>query len=312
MTTMKAIRIQAYGAPSTLKLDEVPRPRPGAHDVLIRVAASGVNPVDWRIRAGLMAQRMPHPMPLTLGWECAGTIEEVGSGVTGLRVGDRVFSMPTFARGGTYAEFVAVEADQVGLMPRTLAFDVAAGLPMSGQAAWAAIEAARLQPGQQVLVHGAGGGVGSLAMQLAKARGAKVIATASASDAAMVQGLGADQVIDYRRGDFAQQVHGLDVVVDTIGGPTQEASWSTLRPGGLLLALTQPPSPARAQSAGVRAEFIMTLPRAASLTALAEQVDAGALRPLPVHAFALADAAAVHELGEAGKLRGRTILRVAP
>jgi NADPH:quinone reductase-like Zn-dependent oxidoreductase len=308
---MKAIRINAYGPPSAMQLHDVPTPSVAPGDVLIKVAASGVNPVDFRIRAGLMAQRMPHQMPLTLGWECAGTIEAVGAQVTHFKHGDRVYSMPTFARGGTYAEFVAVEASQVALMPRATSFSAAAGMPMSAQAAWTAMEAARLQPGQRVLIHGGAGGVGSLALQLAKARGAHVTTTVAADDGALVQSLGADAVIDYRSGRLATDARDMDVVLDTLGGPTQEASWGTLKRGGLLLALTQPPSPQRAEQAGVRAEFVMTLPSGEALQRLSALVDSGALKPLACHEFSLADAVKVHELGEAGKLHGRTVLRVA-
>lgn len=308
---MKAIRIHGYGAASEMKLEDVPLPSYGVNDVLIRVAASGVNPIDWKVRAGFLAERIPFPMPLTLGWECAGTVEAAGAAVTAFKPGDAVYTMPEFTRGGTYAEYVAVDAAQVALMPRTLSFSVAASMPMTALAAWTAIGTANIQPGQQVLIHGGAGGVGSLAIQLAKIKGAHVTTTVSADKMALVTSLGADVVIDYKTTDFASQVRNMDVVLDTVGGATQEASWSTLKRGGLLLAFTQPPEPARADEAGVRAVFVFTAPRGDALKQIADLVDTGALKPLACHEYTLADAANVHELGQAAGLAGRTVLHVS-
>ena len=308
---MKTLRIHRYGAASEMKLEDAPIPQHGPNDVLIRVAASGVNPIDWKVRAGMLAERMPFPMPLTLGWECAGTVEAVGAEVSAFKPGDTVYSMPEFSRGGTYAEYVAIDAAQVALMPRSLSFGVAASMPMTALAAWTAVENAQIQPGQRVLVHGGAGGVGSLLIQLAKAAGAHVTTTVSAQNAALAKSLGADHIIDYQSTDFASQAHDMNVVFDTIGGATQEASWGTLTPGGMLLAFTQPPAPERAASAGVRASFVFTAPRGDALAAIADLIDAGKLKPLACHEYSLAEVAEVHERGEAAKLQGRTVLRVS-
>ncbi len=309
---MKAMRIHHYGAAREMTLEEIALPHYGPGDVLIRVAASGVNPIDWKIRSGAMAQAMHFPMPLLLGWECAGTIDAVGHMVTGFKPGDTVFAMPEFARGGTYAEYVAVDMTQIALMPRTVSFSVAATLPMTAQAAWSAIEAADLQPGQHVLIHGGAGGVGSIAIQLAKARGARVSTTVSGRDVDRTRALGADDVIDFTRLSFAEMVRNVDAVVDTIGGATQEASWATLRPGGILVTLSQPASGQRAQQAGVRTAQVMTQPRGEVLKEIAGLVDSGQLLPLACHTYPLSDAAGIHESGEAGSLVGRTALRVTP
>jgi NADPH:quinone reductase-like Zn-dependent oxidoreductase len=307
---MKAMRIHQYGPTSVMQLDDVPPPRCGHNDVLIRVAASGVNPIDWKIRAGLMAQAMPLSLPLTLGWECAGTVEEVGSLVTAFQPCDTVFTMAAFHRGGTYAELVLVDAAEVAHMPHTVSFSVAAALPMTAQAAWTAVETADLQSGQHVLVHGGAGGVGSLAIQLAKARGARVSTTVAGGDVKRAKALGADTVIDFSTSNFTQQLRGLDAVIDTVGGPTQDASWATLKSGGILVALTQPPSQDRARAAGARGQFILTQPRGAVLQQIATLVDAGQLHPLRCHAYPLTDAALVHAHGEAKTLVGRTVLNV--
>ena len=308
---MKAIRIHRYGPPTELMLEDVALPHYTGADVLIRVTASGVNPIDWKIRSGLMAQAMHFPMPLVMGWECAGTVDAVGHMVTAFKPGDRVYALAEFARGGTYAEYVAVDAAQVALAPRSVSLDMAAAIPMTAQAAWAAIDLARLQPGQQVLVHGGAGGVGSYAIQFARAQGAVVTTTVSGGDVLRARELGAKVVIDYTRSNFAELVHGMDAVIDTLGGATQEASWATIKPGGVLVALAQPPSQERAQALGVRAEMVMTIGRGEVLKEIAAMVDAGRLQTVPCHVHPMSEVQQVHSLGEAGKLAGRTVLRVA-
>ena len=307
---MKAVRIHHYGPASVMAVEDVALPHYTGADVLIRVATSGVNPVDWKIRAGIMAQAMHFPMPLTLGWECAGTVDAVGHMVSAFKPGDRVFALAEFARGGTYAEYVAVDAAQVALAPRSVSLDIAASIPMTAQAAWAAIEAAQLQPGQQVLVHGGAGGVGSFAIQLARAKGARVTTTVASGDVLRARELGASTVIDFSRSAFADQVRNMDAVIDTVGGATQDASWATLKAGGVLVSLVQPPAQERAQAAGVRAEMVMTQGRGEVLKEIADMVDAGRLQTVPCHEYALTEARRVHELGEVRALAGRTVLRI--
>jgi NADPH:quinone reductase-like Zn-dependent oxidoreductase len=276
------------------------------------VAASGVNPIDWKIRSGAMAQAMHFPMTLTLGWESAGTIDAVDHLVTEFKVGNRVFTVPEFARGGTYAEYVAVDATQIALMPSTVSFSAAATMPMSALAAWSAIEAADLQSGQNLPIHGGAGGVGSIAIQLAKLRGAIVTTTISAGDMGLARALGADEVLDYRNMNLADHGPHFDAVVDTVGGATQGASWGTLKPGGILVTLTQPAPQGRAEAAGVRTVQVMTLPSGAVLKEIATMVDAGQLLPSASHSFQLSDADRMPESGEAGVLKGRTALQTGP
>jgi len=294
-----------------MQLEEVPVPTCGANDVLVRVVAAGINPIDWKIRGGEVAQVIPKSFPFTLGSDAAGVVTAVGGAVTAFAPDDEVFFYAEFARGGTYAEYVAVDAAQVALKPRTVSFSTAAVLPMPGLAAWTAtIEAAQVSRGMRVLIHGGAGALGSVAIQLAKAQGAHVTATAGTADVALVQSLGADEVIDYRTQKFEQIAQNMDVVIDTLGGPTQEASWATLRAGGVLVATTQPPSPERAAAAGARSAFIFSAPRGNVLAQLAALMDSGTLRVLVGQEFALADAAQAHRLGESGKARGKMILRV--
>ncbi len=251
--------------------------------------------------------------PFALGSDAAGVVTAVGNAVSGFSTGDEVFFYAEFARGGSYAEYVAVDASQAALKPRTASFATAAAMPTPAQAAWTAqMETAQLEHGMRVLVHGGAGALGSIAVQLAKMQGAYVIATAGTADLHLVQSLGADEVIEYRTQRFEDLVSNMDVVLDTLGGATQEASWDTLREGGLLVATALPPSPERAAAAGVRATFVFTPPRGAVLAQLAMLVDAGRLRVLVGREFALADAPLAHRLGESGKARGKMVLHVNP
>ena len=309
---MQAIRIHAYGGPELMQLEDAPIPPCGAGDLLVRVVAAGVNPVDWKLRSGVMAAQVRKNFPITLGFDAAGVVTAVGGEVAGFELGDEVCFYADFLRGGTYAEYVAVAASQVAKKPRTASFAAAAALPMAGQAAWTAlIETGQVEHGMRVLIHGGAGALGTTAIQLAKERGAHVTATASGNGLALVKGLGADEVIDYRTQRFEHVAHDIDIVLDTLGGPTQEASWSTLRQGGILVATVMPPSLERAAVAGVRAAFVFTQPSGAVLAQLVARVDDGCLRIVVGQEFALADAVRAHRLGESGKARGKMILHVA-
>ena len=226
MTPMKAVRIHAYGGPELLHYEDVPRPWLKPDDLLIQVAAAAVNPVDWKIREGYLQGFLNHRLPLILGWDVAGTVVEIGPEAAGFQVGDAVYARPDIERNGSYAEFIAVKASEAALKPATLDFVHAAAVPLAALTAWQSlVDAAQLQAGQTVLIHAAAGGVGSFAVQLAKARGARVIATASAVNTGLAAELGADQFIDYTRTRFEDVAKDVDVVLDTIGGDTQERSW---------------------------------------------------------------------------------------
>ncbi len=307
---MKAIRLGAFGAADQLRLQDVPMPTPGPRDVLVRVIAAGVNPVDWKIRSGALAALFPVKTPATLGWDAAGIVTTVGTEVDAFKPGDAVFFFADFAHGGTYAEFVAVDASQVALKPRTLSFAQAAAIPTAALAAWRAIEIANVQPGQKVLVHGGGGPLGSVAAQLARRAGAQVVVTAGDASIAIARATGAQDVINYQHQSFATLVRDVDVVIDTVGGPVQDASWGTLKRGGILVATAMPPSAERAAASGVRAEMLQTPPSGAMLGKIAALVDAGELRVAVSHEFALADAARAHQLGESGQARGKIVLHV--
>ena len=306
---MKAARIQSFGPAETLTITETETPvldRPG--DVLVRVMASGVNAIEWKIRSGAMARALGRPLPVTLGWEFAGVVAAVGSAVRGLPVGAAVHGYPEFTRDGSHAEYVLVDAAQLAVKPATLSFEQAAAVPMTAQAAWSVLEAAGDVAGQRALIHGAGGAVGHWLVQLAKQRGARVTATASQGDAARVAGLGADRTLDYRAGRF-EDAGPFDLVFDLVGGETQTRSWSVLRSAGLLVSTVQPPDEAQACGAGATGRFVFTAPRGAVLAEIDALIESGRLVPLKVaQCRPLDDIALVHAEGEAGNRVGKTVL----
>lgn len=308
---MKAVRIHQYGGREVLSIDDIPVPTIAPDEVLVRVVAASINPVDWKVRAGYLAQMIPHALPLTLGWDVSGVVEQVGARVTQWQVGDAVFSRPDLARNGTYAEFVAIRANECARKPRTISHVEAASLPLAGITAWEAMmDTAQVQPGQRVLVQAGSGGVGSLAIQLVKAAGATVIATASGRNRALVESLGVDQFVDYTTTKVADAVEPVDAVFDTIGGEVQEAAWDILKPGGIQVSIISPPSEEQAAARGVRAGFVFIGPNAPVLERLAEMVDGGKLRPIVGAEFALEDVNAAHALSESGRAVGKIALYV--
>ncbi|WP_036375519.1 NADP-dependent oxidoreductase [Micromonospora sp. ATCC 39149] len=306
---MRAIEQDRFGGPEVLNLVEVDRPEPGPAEVLVRVHAAGVNPTDFWHRAtgGLLGQ------PVRLGWDLSGVVEAVGVGAALFRPGDEVFGMPRLPQAaGTYAEYVTAPSRHLARKPAGLSHVEAAGLGLAGLTAWQAlVDVAGVQPGQRVLVHAAAGGVGHLAVQIAKARGAHVIGTASAAKHAFVHGLGADEVIDYTTTDFAKRLHDLDVVMDSIGGEYGPRSLRTLRPGGILVALASPAETyleEQAAQQGKRARFMIVEPDAAGLTSLAGLVGTGQLRVEVDTVLPLDQVAKAHEIGQTGRTKGKIIL----
>jgi NADPH:quinone reductase-like Zn-dependent oxidoreductase len=308
---MKAVRIYEYGEVEVLHYEDVPVPRIEADEVLIKVHAAGVNPVDWKIRGGYLKDFIPHRLPLILGWDVAGVIEEVGAGVGDFQVGDAVYSRPDLLRDGAYAEYIAVRAAEVAFKPLSVDFVQAAAVPLAGITAWEALlTVGQLQAGQRVLIHAAAGGVGSLAVQLAKEWGAYVIGTASASHREWLESLGVDEFVDYRAVAFDDVVQDVDLVFDTIGGETQERSWKVLRPGGLLVSVVDPPPVGKAEALGVQSAFVFIQPNAGYLREMAQLIDAGQLKPIVSTVLPLAEAQEAHRLSESGHVRGKIVLAV--
>jgi NADPH:quinone reductase-like Zn-dependent oxidoreductase len=306
--TMRAIRQEVLGGPEVLRLAELPRPEPGPTEVLVRVTAAGVNPLDWKTRARGVFLGRP---PFTVGADVAGVVAALGSGVTRFAVGDRVFGMPRFpGEAAAYAEYVTAPSRQLARTPDRLTDIEAAALPMAGLTAWQAlVETADVQAGDRVLVHAAAGGIGHLAVQIAKARRAYVVGTARAAKHAFLAELGADQAIDYTREDVAAVVRDVDLVLDLAGGDTAVRSLPTLRDGGLLITAAADAEPARRAAGGrVRVVYMLVEPDRGGLEALAALVDMGALHVHVARTFPLAEAARAHELGEAGRTQGKLVL----
>ncbi|MEU7553529.1 NADP-dependent oxidoreductase [Streptomyces sp. NPDC044571] len=307
---MRAIVVNGWGGPETLVEREIDRPEPGLNEILVRVHAAGVNPVDWKTRAsgGLIAWG---ETPI-VGWDVSGTVEAVGPGVTLYAPGDEVYGMPSFPRqAGGYAEYVVGPARHFARKPASLDHAQAAALPLAALTAWQAlVDTAGVTAGRRVLVHAAAGGVGHLAVQIAKARGAYVIGTASAAKHELLRELGADEVIDYRTTDFAEAVSDVDVVIDSLGGDNGQHSLKVLKPGGHLVTLPSPDDVPDGAD-GVHTGWTLVEPDYRGLVEIAALVEDGRLRPVIDTVLPLAQAAQAHELGERGRTTGKIVLTVA-
>ncbi len=311
--TMRAISQDTVGGPEVLKEVELPRPEPGPTEVLVRVHAAGVNPTDWKIRETGTYLGKP---PFVLGWDVSGTVEAVGVGVALHKPGDDVFGMLRYPTGhGAYAEYVTAPARTFARLPKCLDHVQAAAIPLAGLTAYQALfDVAGVTAGQRVLVHAAAGGVGHLAVQLAKARGATLIGTASAAKHEFLRGLGVDELVDYRETDFAELVRHADAVIDLIGADGYgNRSLRVLRRGGILVNLVLSRSDvdlAEAERLGVRVEEMLVEPDHAALSELADLAASGRLVPEISGTVQLADAAKAHELSESGRTTGKIVLTV--
>ncbi|MCW3094789.1 MAG: alcohol dehydrogenase [Chthonomonadaceae bacterium] len=310
-TTMKAIRLSAFGGPEQLHYEEISRPEPAAGEALIRVHATSVNPIEWLIRSGVMQQIMPVQFPYTPGSDLAGVVESVGEGVTAFQVGQEIYGTVDSIHGGAYAEYVTAPVAQLALKPQTLDFSQAASIPVVASTSWESLfEKAGLAAGQSVLIHGGAGGVGMFAVQFARWKGAHVIATASATDLDFVRSLGAVEVIDYKGERFEEKVSNLDVVLDLIGGETQQRSWQTLKPGGILVSTTAPPSEEEAIKHGVRATMIQMHPSGELLAEIAGLIDSGQVQTFVGATFPLEQAGQAQEANRTGHVRGKIVIQV--
>ena len=307
---MKAILIHEFGGPEVLKLEEVPRPEPAADEVLIKVIATSVNPIDWKIRKG--QSRFRTKLPLIPGWDVSGEIEKVGSDIKNFRKGDEVYSRPDPTKNGTYAEYVVVKANLVGLKPKSIEHEKAAAVPLAGLTAWQGLfDHGQLQPSQKVLIHAASGGVGTFAVQFAKWKGAYVIGTTSAENIDFVKQLGADEVIDYKKEKFDDKLKDLDLVFDTIGGDTQKRSLKVLKNGGRLITTLKPENQEEAGAKNIHVEGYMAQSHPAELEQIAHLIDSGKVMPVITVIMPLKQAAEAQKLSEEGHTRGKIVLKVA-
>lgn len=306
---MKAIRIYEYGNADQLRIEDTPHLTPGEGQVLVKVRAAGVNPIDWKIRAGYMKQRMSVQLPLTMGQDFAGEVVDRGNQAGEFNVGQRVFG---FAQG-TYSEYAVAPISTIAAIPDSLSFEVAAALPTAGLTALQIIrDHANVQAGKTVLIHGAAGGVGSFATQIAKARGAKVIGTATGNeDIQYLKSIGTDQVIDFKQERFEEKVHDVDAVVDLVGGETQKRSFAVLKKGGVLISTVQPVDESAAKRAGIRGQHIVMQRNDSDLRELATLVEKGSVKPRLGRILPLTQAKEAQEISEHGGSKGKLILKVA-
>jgi NADPH:quinone reductase-like Zn-dependent oxidoreductase len=301
------MRIHKFGGSDVLQRDDVEKPFAEAGELLVLVMAASVNPVDFKMRAGGYAAQ-EQSLPITLGRDLAGTVEQVGRDVTGFAIGDDIFALLGRDRGA-YAEYVIVKPEEAARKPGNLGFVEAAAVPLAGLTAWQGLfDHGGLQSGQRVLIHGGAGGVGHLAVQFAKAHGAFVATTASAGDAEYLRGIGADQVIDHKSQRFEDEISDIDVVYDLIGGETQTRSWDVLKPGGILVSTLAEPSQEEAQRRGLRGVHYMTEPDAGELARIADLIEAGKVKPAVQSTFPLESAGPAQDALEHGHVRGKIVL----
>ena len=307
--TMNAIVVHEYGGPEVLKYEDAPRPEPKDDEILIRTMSAGVNPVDAAIRAGRFRTGQ---LPFIPGMDVAGVVEKVGANVTKFKAGDPVYAYLSFQEQGGYAEFTIAKENETALKPKGISFEQAAAVPLAATTAWQAlIDTAGLKAGQTVLIHGGSGGVGHFAIQIAKARGAKVIATASAPNQDLLKQLGVDQPIDYTKTKFEDVVKNADVVLEATRSDSMSRSYGVMKKGGFIVSITGPPDQAQLDQHGLRGQFIMAHPEAKVLEELTKLIEAKKLTPIVSQVFPLTEAAKAQQQIQTGHTRGKIVLKVA-
>src|SRR6266480_1466309 len=307
---MQAVVAHEYGAPDVLKVEEVPRPEPNEDEALVRVIASSVNPADPLTLSGKYAREFGTHLPLIPGYDIAGVIEKTGTNVTKLKVGDGVYGYPTF--GGGWADYVTVKEWEVAAKPKSLKFVEAAAVPMGALTAWQAlVDVAKLQPGQTVLIHGGSGGVGSFAIQIAKARGARVIATASTANQDLLKQLGADVAVDYGKTKFEDVAKDVDVVLDPVGKETLARSYGVVKKGGFIATLVAEPDQAELKKRGIHGAGISAHADADDLAEIAQLIDAGKIKPMVTQVLPLSEAITAQQQAATHHTRGKVVLRIA-
>jgi NADPH:quinone reductase-like Zn-dependent oxidoreductase len=306
---MKAIVLNRYGGPEVLKYEDVPRPEPKQDELLIRVMAAAVNPVDVAIREGRFGGGK---LPLILGMDVSGVVAKIGGKITKFKTGDAVYAYLSFREQGGYAEYAIATESETALKPRSIDFEKAASVPLAATTAWQAlVDKAGLTAGQTVLIHGGSGGVGTFAVQIAKARGARVIATASTTNQDLLKQLGVDQPIDYTATKFEDVVKDVDVVLNGVRGDTLARSYAVVKKGGFIVSITGQPDPAELDKYGIRGTGFMAHPDARILQDLGNLIDAGKITPIVSAVIRLADVARAHEQIASQHTRGKVVLKVA-
>ncbi|WP_117168711.1 NADP-dependent oxidoreductase [Paraliobacillus sediminis] len=310
---MKAVVINEYGDKSVLQEEEISKPVIKENQVLVEVHATSINPIDWKLRAGYLKEMLDFSFPIILGWDVAGTIVEVGEKVTDYKIGDEVFARPDTTNEGTYAEFTTVDENLLAKKPKSLTFEEAASIPLAGLTAWQClVDFTKVKKDDKVLIHAGAGGVGSLAIQIAKHLGAYVATTASEKNEAYVKELGADQIINYKTDDFAAELSDFDVVLDTMGGEILDKSFTVLKPNGRLVTIAGQPDQALAEKYQVEASGYWLNPDGKQLSELGELLDKGIVKSQVGHVFGFSaeQIKEAHELSETHHAKGKIVIKV--
>src|SRR5215510_8037900 len=310
--TMKAVVIHGYGGPEVLKYEDVPRPEPKDDQLLVQVIAAGVNPVDGMIRSGMFAKEGNRAFPIILGGDVAGVVEKVGSKIKKFKAGDPVFAYVSLDNSGGYAQSALVTEREAAPKPKSLTYVEAAAVPIVALTAWQAlVDTAKLSPGQTILIHGGSGGVGSFAIQIAKARGAHVIATASTANQDLLKQLGADVAVDYAKTRFEDVAKDVDAVLDPVGKETLARSYDAVKKGGIVMCLVALPDRAELKKRDIHGAAISVHPDAEDLTEIADLIDAGKIKPVVTRVLPLSEAVAAQQQAATRHMRGKVVLRVA-
>ncbi|MEJ7665064.1 MAG: NADP-dependent oxidoreductase [Hymenobacter sp.] len=308
---MKAVRYHQYGGPEVLVMEHVQKPVVGPGQVLVKVKAAGINPIDWKLRAGEMTAIIPVQFPVTVGRDLAGVVEAVAEDVESFRPGDAVYAVMPKEAFGAYAEYALLDQSHVALKPETLDFIQASTIPMSALTAWQSIvDIGELKAGDNILVHGAAGSVGSMAVQIAKALGAQVTGAAFEKDKAFVESLGTDRFVSYDAGPFENVVQDQDIVLDTLAGEIQDRSWSTLKPNGILVTTLVLGDQEKPKQFGVRAANTVSGPSGAQLKQIAQLIDSGKISTRLGLVLSLDEAAKAQELSQSHSIKGKIVLNL--
>jgi NADPH:quinone reductase-like Zn-dependent oxidoreductase len=309
---MKAVVVNDYGGPDVLKYQDAPRPEPKDDEILVRVMAAGVNPVDSYVRQGMLAKRGLDNRPAIIGYDIAGIVEKTGANAKKFKTGDAVYSYLSVMRGGGYAEFAVAKESETALKPRNINFVEAAAVPLAATTAWQAlIDTAKINKSQTVLIHGGSGGVGSFAIPIAKSRDAKVIATASTAHQDLLKKLGVDQAIDYTTTKFEDVVKDVDVVLNCVRADALAHSYSVVKKGGIIVSITDEPDQTECAKHGIRGTRLGANPDAKVLEKLTKLIEARRMTPIVSQTFPLAEANKAHEQIETHHTLGKIVLKVA-
>ena len=309
--TMKAVVVNEWGGPEVLKYQDAPRPEPKEDEILVRVVAAAVNPVDTYVRQGMFAKRGMDNRPAILGYDIAGVVEKTGANAKKFKPGDAVYSYLSVMRGGGYAEFAIAKESETALKPKNINFEEAAAVPLAATTAWQAlIDEAKLSVGQTVLIHGGSGGVGSFAIQIAKARGAKVIATASTEHQSTLKQLGVDQAIDYKTTKFEDAVKDVDVVLNCVRADALGRSYGVVKKGGIIVSITDEPDETECAKRSLHCSRLGAHPDSKVLEELMKLIEAGKIKPIVSQTFPLAETSKAHQQIETHHTLGKIVLKV--